>query len=626
MLRLAKFIGANTDFSTAQAYLFPKYLAQGAEEAVFGLVVTASGDDIFIYVRQKILSLEDAFSMPFERATEKLHELGGLIKASLAGAQNLKFSLFCIKNNVFYAYQYGDNIVLLLRGGRSSKVFADPNFQEKVISGFVQPGDRILVLSSKRGEVNWEERITDQVFRLSFEEVEDAESIFAINTKEGEIESDVAVVKDIEPVAFLLIENETFKDSQVNPDSSTSPKDTSTIPIPKIDIKFKLPSFKIWIYLHRITRRLFGFTRNINRKLLIGLILLLLILGLAGGGYAIYTKLGIEKNQRVANLITAIEKDLNEATVLKDSDQKQAAEKIKQARGRLDEALGLEKENVRLSELKSATDAKESEVLRIYKNFNLELFMSLDLIKDNFQAERLSYSVGNVLLLDVNEKSLVTIDTKLKTTSIIAGRQQLGNIKAAALNGSHAFSYSTDKGFMHTDIDTKKSAVVSAPDAETGNIEDIFGFSGNLYGLDTNKNMIWKYAPTATGFSEKQQYLKSEANLGLGKKLVIDYSVWVLTSEPNILKFTGGNSDYYAMSGLLEPLTQIDNFYVPEELDSVFVLDKSTNRILVTKKNGEYQAQYIHPEFSKVSDFFVESEQKLIYLLIENKIYTTPLL
>ena len=622
MLRLAKFIGANTDFSTAQAYLFPKALTHEEGEAVFGLVITASGEDIFIYVRQKMLSIEEAFGEPFERATEKLHELGNLIKSSLSQAQNLKFSLFCVKNNVFYAYQYGDNTVQLLRGGSQSKVFNDPTFQQKVISGFIQPGDRILVLSSKRGENNWNEKVVDQVFELKHEEIEDAESIFAITSDEGEIENDMGGVKNIEPVAFLLIENERAGGNEIKSRESFK---MAKFQVPNMNVKFKMPDINPWIYLHRITRRLFGFTRIINKKLLIGISIVLILLGLTGGGYAIYSGLGIQRNQRVANLITAIEKDLSEASNLKDADQKQAAEKIAQARGRLQEALGLEKNNPRLGELTGLTDAREAEVLRIYKNFNLELFMSLDLIKDKFQAERLSYSVGNVLLLDVNEKSLVIVDTKLKTTSIIGGRQQLGNIKAASLNGSHAFSYSTDKGFMHTDIDTKKATVVSAPDSETGSIEDIFGFSGNLYGLDTNKNMIWKYPPTAAGFSEKQQYLKSEANLGLAKKLVIDYSVWVLTSEPNILKFTAGNSDFYAMSGLFEPLTQIDNFYVPEEVDFVFVLDKSTNRILVTKKNGEYQATYIHPEFSKVSDFFIDTEQKLIYLLMENKIYTTPL-
>lgn len=172
----------------------------------------------------------------------------------------------------------------------------------------------------------------------------------------------------------------------------------------------------------------------------------------------------------------------------------------------------------------------------------------------------------------------------------------------------------------------EKASVITGPDPEWGNISDIFGFSGNLYALDTGKNQIWKYAPTESGFTGKLEYLQSpNSELRLGKKLMIDYSVWVLTSEPGILKFTAGNEDYFALSGLSSPLTQIDSIFVPEELDAVFILDKSTNRILVTKKNGEYLAQYINPEFSKVSDLFLDEKQKLIYLLIENKIYTTPL-
>lgn len=623
MVRFAKFIGANTDFSTAQAYLFPRVIDGTPGQAVFGLVISCEGEDVFIYVRQKILNLEEAFSAPFERATEKLHELGEMLKESLSKASNIKFSLFCVKDNVFYAYQFGNNIVELLRQGDSTPVFSDAAFQEKVISGFLQPGDRILVLSSKRGESNWEPSVLRQVFGLAFEEVEDAESIFAVPAKSNETEEDLAGVKNIEPVAFLIIENQIQTDKPLEGNARLS--NNYKLQAPKLNIKFKMPSFNLWINIHRFIRRLFGFTRIINRKVLIAIIVFILFISVGVGGYLVYTGMGIQKNQRVNNLITAIEKDLVEATNLKDSDSKQASEKITLAKGRFQEALGLQKENPKLLELEGRIAAKETEVLKIYKDFNLDLFMSLDLIKDNFLGERLSYSVGEILLLDANEKSLVTVDTKLKTTSIIGGRQQLGNIQFATLNGSHAYSYSPDKGIMHVDIDTRKPSVVSAPDPEWGNMQDLFGFSGNVYGLDIGKNQIWKYAPTESGYAQKQEYLKDGTSIGLGKRLIIDYSVWVLTSEPNILKFTGGNSDFYAMSGLLEPLLQIDGFYVPEELDMVFVLDKSTNRILVTKKNGGYQAQYINPEFSKISDFFVDPEQKLIYLLIENKIYTTPL-
>jgi len=619
MLKFAKFIGANTDFSTSQAYLFPRVMPEDGSEPVFGLVISAQGEDIFVYVRGKILNLEESFSAPFERVTEKLHQLSEVLKLEFSKAENVKFTLFCAKDSTFYVYQYGNNFVELFRDGQSMPVL-DDSLQEKVISGFIKPGDRILVLSSKPEEPNWSPEVVAQVLALPSSDIDDAESIFVSDGLRQESAEDFSGVKNIEPVAFILIENPAPKEEGMlknSPDIS--------IPAPKINFKVKIPSFNPWIFIHKLSRRFFALLRRINPKVMLAIIILILISAVSGGGYLFWKSRTSGKNVRFNNLITSVETSLNEAGSLKDSDPKQASEKISQAKARLTEAQGLEKDSPKIKELTGRIEEKETEVLRIYKNFNLELFMSLDLIKQNFSAQRMSFSVDNLLLLDLNEKSLVAIDTKLKIPNILAGSQQFGAGKLATLNGSHAFVYSPDKGITHIDIDTKKASSVASSDPEWGSVSDLFAFAGNVYILDTGKSQIWKYAPTASGYSEKQEYKRSNTNIGLGKKLVIDYSVWVLTSEPDILKFTAGNEDYFAVSGISEPLKQIDNLFIPEDLDSVFILDKSTNRILVTKKNGEYFAQYINDQFGKVDDFFVDEELKQIYLLIENKIYTTPL-
>lgn len=648
MLKFAKFIGANTDFSTAQAFLFPRVLNQDPEKEVFGLVISTEGEDIFVYVRQKILNLEENFSSPFERVTEKLHELGEVLKSEFDKVENLRFTLFCAKESTFYVYQFGNkyspvpdgtghslrsddlNYVEILRDSKISPVLSDSSLQEKVNSGFIRPGDRILILSAKpsrnaahneegrSGENKWSPEVIEQVLTLPIDDIDDAESIFAQDELKLEHQEDFAGVKNIEPVAFILIENQVQKEDGTFEDPVVLPK-------PRINFKIKFPSFNIWISLHRLSRRFFALIRRTSKKLLAAIGILIFLLSVAGGGYLFWQNKTSSANMRFNNLISSVETSLTEAGNLKDSDPKQAAQKIAQAKLRLSEAQGLDSENSRISEFINKLAEKEAEVLKIYKGFSLELFMSLDLIKQTFRTEAMSFSVGRILLLDPGDKSLVAIDTQLKTSSILAGPQQLGNAKLASLNGSHVFVYSSDKGIVHIDTDTKKASIIATPDPEWGDIKDIFGFGSNIYALDTGKSKIWKYAPTENGYSGKLEYLRSDTDLGLGKKLVIDYSVWVLTSEPDILKFTAGNSDFYAMSGLNEPLTNIDGLFVPEELDSVFILDKSTNRILVTKKNGEYLAQYINPEFGKTSDFFVDEEQKLIYLLIENKIYRTPL-
>lgn len=631
MLKIAKFVGANTDFSTAQAFIFPRIYLEGSTEAVFGLVISGEGEDVFIKVKQKILDLEEDFAAPFDRLTDKLHELLERLKQEFRGLENLKITLFSAKENLFYVLQYGNNVVEILRDGNRASVIPGELPQEKIISGFLKPGDKILVLSAKGNDDRWSQDAISQSFNLPIENIQDAEVIFAQNEQKVEQSDELSGIKQIIPVAFILIENkQSLPSGQIPgekkteiPDISASTKPAFNLPKPQLKINFSFGS--VALIFRKIIRQGFGVLRQINKKLLIALILIFLITVISTGGYLYYQARQRARNARVDNLIILISDNLNQARALKETDLKSAQDQISKARAQLKELEGLDPKNPRVVETKNNTDNAIAEILRIYKNFDLTLFLSLDLIKQNFHTQRLSFSVNKILLLDGAEKSLVSINTTDKTPDIIAGRQQLGDAQIASINGSDAFVYSSDKGIVHIDLDNNKASVVSAPDEGWGQIKDIFGFSGNVYALDVGKNMLWKYAPTQSGYSQKQAYLKSDVNLSFGKKMVIDYSVWVLTGEPDVLRFTAGNSDFYAISGVDQPVTQIDGIYVPEELDSVFLLDKLNSRILVTKKSGEYLAQYEKPEFSKVDDFFVDEEGKLIYLLIENKIYTTPL-
>jgi hypothetical protein len=615
MLKFAKFIGANTDFATSQAYLFPRVTQSGPGESVFGLVISAQGEDVFIAVRQKILTLEELFNSPFDRITDKLHELLEKLKNEFKELKNLKITLFCAKDDLFYVLQLGTNLVEIFREGRRMQVLG-PGMQEKIVSGFIKPGDRILVLSSKPDNGQWSNEVVGEVFYAPFENIDDAEVVFAKDEQKVESQEDLAGVKEIQPVAFILIESGEF--SQRKPEISRA-EEKEDKP------KFKINYQGFFLLLRKLFRRFLGFLRIINRKVLIAVIVILMLVAAGAGGYFYYQSQLSAKNARRENLVFLIDTALNQAFAFKDTDIKAAGAEVTKAQEKLRELESLDSKNPALEDIRRRIDERSAEVLKIYKNFDLELFMSLDLIKQNFQTKKLSFSVNKILLLDTGEKSLVSIRTDLKTPDILAGNQQLGDAQMASINGSSAFVYSRDKGFVHIDLDTDRVSVVSKPDEGWGEIRDVFGFSDNLYVLDSGKNRIWKYAPTGSGFSQKQEYLRSEADLSLGKELVIDYSVWVLTSEPDILKFTAGSSDFFALAGLDKPLTQIDGLYVTEELDSVFMLDKLNNRILVTKKNGEYLSQYIKPELSKVEDFFVDEEGKSIYLLMENKIFKTPL-
>ncbi len=272
-------------------------------------------------------------------------------------------------------------------------------------------------------------------------------------------------------------------------------------------------------------------------------------------------------------------------------------------------------------------EEKNKETLNITEVNNWPLFLSLDLIKKDFNAKSMSYSLGKVLLLDENSKTLVAIDLKKKTNQILAGPTKLGQVRLASLNGQQAFTFSDDLGIVKTDLDSGKSTSIIKTDPEWGKITDMYAFASNIYLLDSQKNQIWKYSPIQSGYTGKQPYLKNNQTLDFTgvKKLSIDYSVWVLKSGPEIFRFTAGNPDNFSVGGMDKPLGNIQTFFMPEDEDFGFFLDTDNSRLVTLKKTGQYVSQLLGTKFKTTQDLVVDTEEKKIYLLESGKIYSLDL-
>jgi hypothetical protein len=152
-------------------------------------------------------------------------------------------------------------------------------------------------------------------------------------------------------------------------------------------------------------------------------------------------------------------------------------------------------------------------------------------------------------------------------------------------------------------------------------IVDMKEFSGNLYLLDTGGE-IWKYPFLETEFGTKQRWLKEATNLNQALSMAIDGSLWVLLSDGRVLRFTQGESNYFAISGLEKELNNPSVIYTDFGSESLYLLDKGNSRIVVIDKSGEYKSEYLWSEISQANDLLVLEEQGKIFLLIGSKIFT----
>ncbi|EKD91407.1 MAG: hypothetical protein ACD_30C00013G0005 [uncultured bacterium] len=620
MLKLARYVGVNTDFLTAQAFIFPKSQAAPSQTPTLALIISASGEDVFTKVRQIAPLAEETFYSSDDPIPQKILNTLNSLKEALSNVEDLQILIVALKENILYINSRGFHKLFILRDQKLTEVTASSP-SDQLISGFINSGDKLLLINAKldpaetdKQNLIWDPKIINSLINSSTDALEEEAQALFVDSAHPD------------PVAIILVES--LEEEKVEEKISENELKAAPADFPGLDSqidtskkRFSLPKFNLSSLT--VLKRLIPANRKAKLWALGGLAALIVI--------AITSIISLQKsysqNQAHSVLLNQAREKLVIAEAAKDSDSDLSKKSLEESKNLVIQVLKDNPKNKDAKDLFEQINQKSSEILKIYQITDPPVFLSLDLIKDGFNSQKLSFSLGKVLLLDETQKTLVLIDLKDKNNQILSGPLQLGNAKFASLNGSQALIYSEDKGVLKIDTQSKNITTVAKVDQEWGRIDDIFGFGSNVYLLDTFKNQIWKYSPTQSSYTDKVNYIKDNSNKDLagGKKLAIDYSVWVLTPGPNIQKFTGGVSDFYSPAGLDTPLKELKSIFPTEEADSIYLLDSENKRIVVTKKNGVYLAQYQGDKLQTATDFAADEENKLIYILEGAKIYQIEL-
>ncbi len=265
---------------------------------------------------------------------------------------------------------------------------------------------------------------------------------------------------------------------------------------------------------------------------------------------------------------------------------------------------------------------KEVAAYKIYKFTSVPLFFDINLIKTGGWGAKIALYGKTAVILDTQNKTIYSLSLDTKQASIIAGNEVVKETQEVAIHGKKAYLLNSD-GIIQTDLTVKSSQVAIKPDKEWGEIASVTAFAGNLYLLDRKNNAIWKYIAAESGFSARTSYLNPgvNINLGLASKVVIDGSVWVLSDRETIFKFTSGQSDNFSFKGLSDTISDVTSIFTSDEAKRLYVLDKSSQRILVFDKDGNYQEQYQWEELKNANDLVASEEEKKIFVLAGSKIY-----
>ncbi len=606
MLRAEKIVGLNSDFEVALSHIFQKQVSNSSGKQLdirLFFLTKVSGEEAFVKTRQLLPLLEESFYLDETRSIpERLSALQEIIKQNLPEVDKLEFVVAAtikedLLDRVLYVLRFGTSLKIFLTKINQSSNLSEMTPEGQLLSGFIHPGDRIVLATEdflplfKNG--------LEEIRQIPLEEIEDATL-------------ELLPKGEIHPITAIIIEESSEENNEVPVAQwmETQPKTEKVFSgmqkFPTVLADTLIPASK-------------------PKKIIPIIVAILLII--CGGGYLGFKKYKAEKNKeiQISNLIKAATISINK-TNNKAESKAQALSDLKNAQKLLTQIAVIDPKNSQAQELKSEINQKFPQILKIYQVNNFPLWLDLSLLKPNFEAQQMSLSHGNLLLLDPTHGDLISVDLATKSPQILAGKDKLGDASLASLNGSTAWVYSQQKGLLNIDLGNDQISNPIKLDKDWGGIVNMVGFANNIYLLDELKNQIWKYVPVADGYSDKIGYLNGVTDQFLGsKKMQIDSSIWVLKANGGIDKFTEGGSDFFSYQGLDKDVNHPVSFFVSENGDNVYILDSGNSRLLIVDKKGVYQSQYRGDKFATFTDLAVDEDNKKIYLLKGSKIFRIDL-
>ena len=98
----------------------------------------------------------------------------------------------------------------------------------------------------------------------------------------------------------------------------------------------------------------------------------------------------------------------------------------------------------------------------------------------------------------------------------------------------------------------------------------------------------------------------------------IDSDIYVLENGGNIMKFTSGNKQDFAIKDLPVNLSSADLIYTDTETNNILIASKSNKYVVVAGKDGAYKGRYMSNDFADMR--YVVIEGNTVYVTTQNKV------
>jgi len=270
-------------------------------------------------------------------------------------------------------------------------------------------------------------------------------------------------------------------------------------------------------------------------------------------------------------------------------------------------------------ELKDKITKKINEINKI-KEVSLSEVVDLGALSffQEFEAEQ--------ILRIENRFFIISSDAKVYEYSFATGEIKkfseldLDNIKKIKRFDEDNLIIRYDSSFALFNLENKVLAPVSIEGRDDIVITDFDVYNNRLYIMDAEKNLILRYTKLGSIFSREALWLKDDTNIRKAVSMSIDGSVWILTSDGEVLALRKGVLDDISSEEARPAMIRPANIWTELALENVYFMDAGTKRIAVISKRGELVGQYM-AEFEDLRSMVSSLDEEMVYVLDEKMIY-----
>lgn len=597
-ISVSKIVGSPTQNSWSQASSTGKLyiaLSLSSENEEGGII--AKGKSVLEQLQREFFAIDNKNLLEIKNAVEKV----------IKPLENINYSavIGAIKDDILYIVTAGEGTVLVARNNSLAQVAKG---EEGAIIGFSGKllTDDIIVLETKE----FNRKISNKLL-AEYTGVKDSEKLaedlapFILEDSGGQEAAIIVHFKDLISAAKEPeIKNEAHVENyhekkEIEPEYKKTEEKT----------KQRLPNLELF------SNKL----KKLNKKQKgIGAFTILVVLLLIGSLFAErYMEKSRADMQVFESVYSQASEKLESAKSLSSLNRGRALEEISLAIADIENNLSKFKEgssnyerlSALLNELKKLNDelggGSEVAGTPIFSSDDSEITGSLSQVVSN---ENGIFVIGEKGYTQISEGGDIESEEDLEIENV---RRAIADDTSIYLLGSNVNRITISNSNTTEIIEGSEEAL------------DISYFGSNIYLLNNGGEVVTRFS--GSSYNEANYFQNSPQLSGKPLSFAIDSSIYILTDDSTITKFTrGSRDDKFELDSSLT-ISKNAILYGNENLSNIYLLDIDNGKIVQIKPDGTISKQFNASNLSNAKSFTVNNGESKAFVVADNQVYSFDL-